>query len=67
MRSFTIAAVSLLAHALSAVALPAAQHVEKRAGYDNGQPSDSNGKGAPLLGGTQTMTHNLRYLTYTQS
>ncbi|KAB5545753.1 oxalate decarboxylase oxdD [Coniochaeta sp. 2T2.1] len=52
MRAYTAIAVTILAQTLSVFGLPTTQQVEKRAGYDNGQPIDSNGKGAPLLGGT---------------
>ncbi|KAK4240545.1 oxalate decarboxylase oxdD [Achaetomium macrosporum] len=54
MRTFHPLAVSLLTHALSGLALPTStsQQPEKRAGYDNGQPIDSAGKGAVILGGT---------------
>jgi len=51
MRTSAAATVSLLAQALSVLALPATPQLEKRAGYDDGQPIDANGKGAPLLGG----------------
>jgi hypothetical protein len=51
MRTFTATTALLLAHAIAVLALPTSQQVEKRAGYDDGQPIDANGKGAPLLGG----------------
>lgn len=44
--------VGLLVQTLSVLAVPATQQPEKRAGFNEGQPIDNNGKGAPLLGGT---------------
>jgi hypothetical protein len=51
MKTSSAVAVTILVQALTVFGLPTTQQVEKRAGYDNGQPIDSNGKGAPLLGG----------------
>lgn len=67
MKTFTIAA-SLVVQALTVLSLPTAQQIGKRdAGFDNGQPIDGNGKGAPLLGMSTHFSTSFLNLALTMS